>query len=246
MSDKQVEYATISIHAPRTGSDPSSNGLIWVQGISIHAPRTGSDGISSPDGLEALNFNPRSPHGERPSRTGFCCSLTSFQSTLPARGATRFSPSARARGSYFNPRSPHGERRRHRLELLRPHDDFNPRSPHGERRARGTQVAEMAISIHAPRTGSDRRRRRKAHCRADFNPRSPHGERRGGSSLSIMDFVFQSTLPARGATVVDVCRMPQKSHFNPRSPHGERRQLIICLNDRRINFNPRSPHGERP
>ena len=55
----------ISIHAPRTGSDPSSNGLIWVQGISIHAPRTGSDSSATGFVSSPINFNPRSPHGER-------------------------------------------------------------------------------------------------------------------------------------------------------------------------------------
>ena len=79
---------------------------------------------------------------------------------------------------YFNPRSPHGERLR-----LAPTpiitSNFNPRSPHGERPngrknqdgwngfqstlpARGATPGRMEdphdlqISIHAPRTGSDR------------------------------------------------------------------------------------------
>ena len=79
----------ISIHAPRTGSDPCSGVDIWLREISIHAPRTGSDdflkcrvvvevviSIHAPrtgsDVREAdvdgqlLDFNPRSPHGERP------------------------------------------------------------------------------------------------------------------------------------------------------------------------------------
>ena len=55
---------------------------------------------------------------------------------------------------------------------------FNPRSPHGERRH---LYGDLSRLWH-------------------FNPRSPHGERRDGSSLSIIDFVFQPTLPARGAT----------------------------------------------
>ena len=36
--------------------------------ISIHAPRTGSDAPASSVDLVALHFNPRSPHGERPVR----------------------------------------------------------------------------------------------------------------------------------------------------------------------------------
>ena len=59
----------ISIHAPRTGSDqPSCRPRRSWHSISIHAPRTGSDKwtafMSPPRGY----FNPRSPHGERPSR----------------------------------------------------------------------------------------------------------------------------------------------------------------------------------
>ena len=35
--------------------------------ISIHAPRTGSDGWKVPQIAAMLDFNPRSPHGERHS-----------------------------------------------------------------------------------------------------------------------------------------------------------------------------------
>ena len=79
------------------------------------------------------NFNPRSPHGERRRADSRKRCFARFQSTLPARGATRMSMSktlhlmisihAPRTGSdwrgavcnnilcrYFNPRSPHGER----------------------------------------------------------------------------------------------------------------------------------------
>ena len=59
------------------------------------------------------HFNPRSPHGERPAPCRGLSMRSSFQSTLPARGATACPPSAAAPTAYFNPRSPHGERRRH-------------------------------------------------------------------------------------------------------------------------------------
>ena len=65
-----------------------------------------------PEDLKRLkDFNPRSPHGERQSiitREGW---HTTFQSTLPARGATR-RVVGRSVNSHFNPRSPHGERQR--------------------------------------------------------------------------------------------------------------------------------------
>ena len=102
----------ISIHAPCTGSD--SLELVSCQGvcISIHAPCTGSDNSSSSSRAARTDFNPRSLHGERLAShsvyfshssisihapcTGSdrcnrrtMCVRRRFQSTLPARGATR-------------------------------------------------------------------------------------------------------------------------------------------------------------
>ena len=236
-----------------------------------------------------VDFNPRSPHGER------------LLHPLPVIDNYH----------YFNPRSPHGERLHSRL-LRRGRKDFNPRSPHGERHisrrlwyyilvfqstlpargatgnalyngryvlfqstlpARGatTDFSYMgiadSISIHAPRTGSDPsapafapaaaisihapRTGSDVHgellmCRcADFNPRSPHGERlvlrRGVPSY----IVFQSTLPARGATNRgrDFCKHGGKfqSTLPARGATGKERARYTALR----NFNPRSPHGER-
>ena len=79
----------ISIHAPRTGSDKVKQVHAGTKHISIHAPRTGSDRISAGLLSSAQDFNPRSPHGER----------------RPCKSAMR-------RRKYFNPRSPHGERLR--------------------------------------------------------------------------------------------------------------------------------------
>ena len=57
------------------------------------------------------------------------------------------------------------------------------------------------ISIHAPREGGDSRPRSSASCMSDFNPRPPRGGRLG----LFRDFPqfnrFQSTPPARGATI---------------------------------------------
>ena len=56
---------SISIHAPRTGSDWSRSPSPAQRFISIHAPRTGSDQWCVRTGSPPSNFNPRSPHGER-------------------------------------------------------------------------------------------------------------------------------------------------------------------------------------
>ena len=77
-----------------------------------------------------------------------------------------------------------------------------------------------------------------------FNPRSPHGERRAEKAKGYAAITFQSTLPAWGATLLDITPMRWACDFNPRSPHGERHQQGIPRMFSR-NFNPRSPHGER-
>ena len=56
---------------------------------------------------------------------------------------------------------------------------FNPRSPHGERLRHAADV----------------------HAGSDFNPRSPHGERLRWTVKNTRLERFQSTLPARGATI---------------------------------------------
>mgnify|MGYP000796445240 CR=1 FL=1 len=147
-----------------------------------------------------------------------------FQSTLPARGATRRRACHAGELCHFNPRSPHGERRFPRMPLPIILLNFNPRSPHGERqRAVSTGVASdvhfnprsphgerhrpvrhrsfrLRISIHAPRTGSDAAAAACLSWTLYFNPRSPHGERRFWRNGGRGRGRFQSTLPARGAT----------------------------------------------
>ena len=102
----------ISIHSPRMGRDGHHQPKAGGGTISIHSPRMGRDltkwGIKSTD----LDFNPLSPHGERPPpksqpfggiddfnplsphgerlRDGRKpCRLDGFQSTLPAWGETQ-------------------------------------------------------------------------------------------------------------------------------------------------------------
>ena len=101
-----------------------------------------------------------------------------FQSTLPARGATTIQ-SAVIRGQSISIHAP--------CTGSDPPDSCDP-------------VRAFFISIHAPCTGSDDRKTRQMYKQWDFNPRSLHGERRCWHILSEKFIVFQSTLPARGAT----------------------------------------------
>ena len=148
-----------------------------------------------------INFNPRSPQGERLHARGFDTDIMQFQSTLPAGGATGDIKMYYTRHKDFNPRSPQGER-------PTPHDDnagsigyFNPRSPQGERLFNiGCTTKNGVISIHAPRRGSDEGGKMDVRTQKHFNPRSPQGERLLTGRKRSRESLFQSTLPAGGAT----------------------------------------------
>ena len=58
--------------------------------ISIHSPRMGRDGALRGPILWAENFNPLSPHGERPRLPSLQRMMRTFQSTLPAWGETAY------------------------------------------------------------------------------------------------------------------------------------------------------------
>ena len=101
---------------------------------------------------------------------------------------------------------------------------FNPRSPHGERRLIGA-------------AGKNR-----SHY---FNPRSPHGERHKLARRENAHWVFQSTLPARGATY-RACTLPMRADIiSIHAPRTGSDILIYKIWFIIYNFNPRSPHGER-
>ena len=77
-----------------------------------------------------------------------------------------------------------------------------------------------------------------------FNPRSPHGERPHSFFSSASRRLFQSTLPARGATLHKmlraVCRL-----FQSTLPARGATTVALDILNRMNDFNPRSPHGER-
>ena len=56
---------SISIHAPRAGSDGLHITHLTKKKISIHAPRAGSDPLRAGRQGRQRYFNPRSPCGER-------------------------------------------------------------------------------------------------------------------------------------------------------------------------------------
>ena len=125
-----------------------------------------------------------------------------------------------------------------------------------------------AISIHAPREGSDHRHSERQKIRQYFYPRSPRGERLPGSYTTEDVQAFLSTLPARGATThlassgaawfisihapregSDVVRLNAFSPlllFLSTLPARGATPYRSPLGARLIYFYPRSPRGERP
>ena len=101
------------------------------------------------------------------------------------------------------------------------------------------------ISIHAPCTGSDITETGAKYHSYDFNPRSLHGERLERCLYVIDELLFQSTLPARGATLLTEYNTVTgliSIHAPCTGSDDKVFQQIANLTD----FNPRSLHGERP
>ena len=164
-----------SLHGERPKGQVYPNRQAYFNPRSLHGERQTSAlamGFCS-------NFNPRSLHGERPVWNAAMTESVTFQSTLPARGATPANrkPDWNCAISIHAPCTGSDPKA---FFTLRMQSYFNPRSLHGERHTRliGINVI-VIISIHAPCTGSDQARGCTRQFPTYFNPRSLHGERRG-------------------------------------------------------------------
>ena len=174
------------------------NGSILLY-ISIHAPREGGDSSSSSSKPRSLYFNPRPPRGgrhesrirpcvnenfnPRPPRGGRPCTHGAgrlkggFQSTPPARGATksRRNHSKKLNISIHAPREGGDGVSVCRFAIS---CYFNPRPPRGGRHALDRNGSILLyISIHAPREGGDGVSVCRFAISCYFNPRPPRGGR---------------------------------------------------------------------
>ena len=178
-----VGPVTISIHAPRMGSDGSHYHCRRGPEISIHAPRMGSDPFTARRLGKSSYFYPRPPHGERLLRHLKLCRIETFLSTPPAWGATVVANTQIACNIFLSTPPAWGA---------------TPQAVSG--------FAGQAISIHAPRMGSDGTCRPRLQPTINFYPRPPHGER-------------QLCMPVHLLMV----------YFYPRPPHGERRPWEVPM-----------------
>ena len=123
-------------------------------GISIHAPREGSD-------IDLILV---------------VCTYDRFQSTLPARGATR----DRQWTTAWMP--------------------FQSTLPARGATAATKYLADLGgISIHAPREGSDASRPWAIRTTSNFNPRSPRGERPDAAQEAYTGFYISIHAPREGS-----------------------------------------------
>ena len=208
---------------PVGGATKSASMSAGASTISIHAPRGGSDEDEKAAAMFKREFQSTLPVGGATEVLLLAPRSPRFQSTLPVGGATTSSRSTTTRTEYFNPRSPWGERLVWATLCAGAPLNFNPRSPWGERLNNtmimrtmctfqstlpvggattpfrlthrkqikfqstlpvggATEIGRYAgcrfiISIHAPRGGSDCDGGDAPPVQEDFNPRSPWGER---------------------------------------------------------------------
>ena len=149
---------------------------LFLLSISIHAPRRRSDICIIFKRLERSDFNPRSPQGER-------------LPALPTVTLANISIHAPRRGSDLHDLLPVSC---HMISIHAPR--------RGSDMANDKPVAVAPISIHAPRRGSDDIVVLRIKREHNFNPRSPQGERPANNGGNLPHDIFQSTLPAGGAT----------------------------------------------
>ena len=156
-----------------------------------------------------MNFNPRSPWGERRYVLNVSFLPCKFQSTLSVRRATW---EYDGQANIWSLISIHALREESDT-ITRPIRftkafNFNPRSPWGERL---THILLYTLMWQ------------------NFNPRSPWGERHYGHRLYSLTCEFQSTLSVRRATTIFYKRHLRQMYFNPRSPWGERPPLSVNI-----------------
>ena len=148
-------------------------------GISIHSPRMGRDVELVHEGRLLVDFNPLSPHGERPATVWALSAREKISIHSPRMGRDRIVGRSRWASANFNPLSPHGERRRSRWSAPWP-KGFQSTLP-----AWGETIPGILGQPNAK----------------NFNPLSPHGERPPPGWPKPGRRRFQSTLPAWGETI---------------------------------------------
>ena len=236
------------------------------EGISIHAPLTGSDKLKTRGQSSTVNFNPRSPYGERLIPASWGTWSRRFQSTLPLRGATwrigelltlrKISIHAPLTGSdgcqpndvytslKFQSTLPLRGATLTRTSLPWFSVNFNPRSPYGERLLAGQKVViEAKFQSTLPLRGATLFSGGNINGNI-FQSTLPLRGATNFFNADKVDYLFQSTLPLRGATSIRALTFSSRAI----SIHAPLTGSDAAVQDPRRgarDFNPRSPYGER-
>ena len=236
--------------------------------VSIHAPRMGRDDPLHDGAAASPCFNPRAPHGARPTKTLRRCWGTPFQSTRPARGATAtiakpikayfpFQSTRLAWGATSSPMTtcPFFFRFQStrpawgatwRLGCAAPPvRSFNPRAPCGARHIYILFLAILSVfQSTRPVRGATWGVSGLRAGGAGFNPRAPCGARRAEVANVAPAIAFQSTRPVRGATLNPQLKTPG-SIVSIHAPRAGRDHRLAHSLSTRLSFNPRAPCGAR-
>ena len=142
------------------------------------------------------------------TRSGFLTpTVDQFQSTHPARGATFRCLDKKPLFGFQSTHPARGATRRY----VCTNEGWRFQSTHPARGATSGHVAHLRldaiISIHAPREGCDADIFHRPAQQGDFNPRTPRGVRR----------------------LLVLWKLKGWNHFNPRTPRGVRRYLTGTL-----------------
>ena len=256
----------ISIHSPRMGRDMRLARREFPACISIHSPRMGRDGGNGGTQNTAPDFNPLSPHGERPTLlpTRPIDNIISIHSPRmgrdgegdphagdpaisihsPRMGRDAAGGSGKPEAGHFNPLSPHGERLAVG-KIAAEEIQFQSTLPAwGETRQRRLQGPAPAISIHSPRMGRDKREDTEASSRIHFNPLSPHGERLLLMATCGLRRGISIHSPRMGRDCAAAGRVPLRS-ISIHSPRMGRDGYYASRGPRRVAISIHSPRMGR-
>ena len=169
--------------------------------------------------------------------------LLLFLSTLPARGATTAPGGIRRLDVFLSTLPARGATERAALRIYRQRISIHaPREGSDVPLPRPRRVRR--ISIHAPREGSDTGCPDRRACRADFYPRSPRGERPLPGMLPYWQGNFYPRSP-RGERPLPVGEINVSTQFLSTLPAGGATPSRIIWPSGSLYFYPRSPRGER-
>ena len=211
----------VSIHASRAGGDARcERGGIGMR-VSIHASRAGGDRVADRHVPLNVCFNPRLPRGRR-------------RSLRPAS----------YRAGCFNPRLPRGRRRDAAQALPESAVSIHASRAGGDVISALPELSRSHVSIHASRAGGDdvRCRPRMATGRC-FNPRLPRGRRRDCPPLPRTVALFQSTPPAREATLGPGHGRPG-CPFQSTPPRGEATDRLWVVPFRHVSIHASRAGGD--